>query len=84
MTVDYSRVASTDIRNAIWGELQKTGILSPTDYIPDHFNSPLVPIFPSQQIPEMNNADPSALISESGPGGRIHGMDISKWRGLVE
>ena len=33
-----------------------------------------------QQIPEMNSADPSALISESGPGGRIHGMDISKWQ----
>ena len=33
-----------------------------------------------QQTPEMNNADPSALISESGPGGRIHGMDISKWQ----
>jgi len=33
-----------------------------------------------QQIPEMSNADPSALISETGPGGRIHGMDISKWQ----
>lgn len=33
-----------------------------------------------QQIPEMNSADPSTLISESGPGGRIHGMDISKWQ----
>ena len=33
-----------------------------------------------QQIPEMSSADPSALISESGPGGRIHGMDISKWQ----
>lgn len=33
-----------------------------------------------QQIPEMNSADPTALISEAGPGGRIHGMDISKWQ----
>jgi lysozyme len=33
-----------------------------------------------RQIPEMSNADPSALISERGPGGRIHGMDISKWQ----
>lgn len=32
------------------------------------------------QRPEMNNANPTALISESGPGGRIHGMDISKWQ----
>jgi GH25 family lysozyme M1 (1,4-beta-N-acetylmuramidase) len=33
-----------------------------------------------KQTPEMNNADPASLISESGPGGRIHGMDISKWQ----
>lgn len=33
-----------------------------------------------QQTPEMNSADPEALISEAGPGGRIHGMDISKWQ----
>lgn len=33
-----------------------------------------------QQTPEMNSADPTALISETGPGGRIHGMDISKWQ----
>jgi lysozyme len=33
-----------------------------------------------RQIPEMSIADPSTLISEAGPGGRIHGMDISKWQ----
>ena len=33
-----------------------------------------------QQIPEMSNADPVSLIDESGPGGRIHGMDISRWQ----
>lgn len=33
-----------------------------------------------QQTPEMNSADPESLISENGPGGRIHGMDISKWQ----
>lgn len=33
-----------------------------------------------QQTPEMNSADPELLISENGPGGRIHGMDISKWQ----
>lgn len=33
-----------------------------------------------KQTPEMNSADPSSLISETGPGGRIHGMDISKWQ----
>lgn len=33
-----------------------------------------------KQLPEMNSADPAALIAEEGPGGRIHGMDISKWQ----
>ena len=33
-----------------------------------------------QQIPEISNADPASIISETGPGGRIHGMDISKWQ----
>jgi lysozyme len=32
------------------------------------------------QIPEISNADPTSLINESGPGGRIHGMDISRWQ----
>ncbi|HUW88284.1 MAG TPA: glycoside hydrolase family 25 protein [Candidatus Paceibacterota bacterium] len=32
------------------------------------------------QIPEMSNYDPSSLILETGPGGRIHGMDISRWQ----
>jgi GH25 family lysozyme M1 (1,4-beta-N-acetylmuramidase) len=30
--------------------------------------------------PEMSNADPASLIAEAGPGGRIHGMDISRWQ----
>ena len=33
-----------------------------------------------QQIPEMSNANPISLIDESGPGGRIHGIDISRWQ----
>jgi len=33
-----------------------------------------------QQKPEMTNVDPTALIDEAGPGGRIHGMDISRWQ----
>lgn len=30
--------------------------------------------------PEMNNADPTSLIAQTGPGGRIHGIDISQWQ----
>ena len=33
-----------------------------------------------KQLPEMSNADPAALIVEDGPGGRIHGIDISRWQ----
>jgi lysozyme len=33
-----------------------------------------------QQIPEIGNVDPTTLIDEAGPGGRIHGMDISRWQ----
>jgi hypothetical protein len=58
MTVDYSRVAATDIRNVLWAQLQSYGILDPNDYVTDELNgltSPLCPIIPSQQVPEFNN-----------------------------
>jgi hypothetical protein len=63
MTVDYSRVAATDIRNAIWAELQANNILKTSDYnvtssAPGNLNGPVCPIIPSQQIPEFNNLLP--------------------------
>ena len=58
MTVDYSRVAAFDVRNAIWQELQNAGLLDPQDYYADGFDYPLVPIIPSQQVPEFNNLLP--------------------------
>jgi len=58
MTVDYSRIAAFDVRNAIWAQLQSAGILNSNDYIADGFNTPLVPIIPSQQVPEFNNLLP--------------------------
>ena len=58
MTVDYSRVASFDVRNAMWAALQSAGILNANDYIADGFNTPLIPIIPSQQVPEFNNLLP--------------------------
>lgn len=33
-----------------------------------------------QQMPEISNVDPASLINEAGPGGRIHGVDISLWQ----
>jgi hypothetical protein len=58
MTADYTRVASYDVRNAMWLELQRAGILSASDYMTTGFTQPLVPIIPSQQVPEFNNLLP--------------------------
>jgi len=58
MTVDYSYVAAFDVRNAMWAELQNAGLLNSEDYMADGFNYPLVPIIPSQQVPEFNNLLP--------------------------
>ena len=33
-----------------------------------------------KQMPQISEADPALLISASGPGGRIHGADISRWQ----
>ena len=33
-----------------------------------------------RQMPEISNVDPASLIDQAGPGGRIHGMDISRWQ----
>jgi len=58
MTVDYSRVAAFDVRNAIWAQLQQYNILDPQDYYADGFSDALIPIIPSQQVPEFNNLLP--------------------------
>jgi hypothetical protein len=58
MTTDYTHVAAYDVRNFIWSELQNSGLLKATDYIADGFNEPLIPIIPSQQVPEFNNLLP--------------------------
>lgn len=55
---DYTLSAVYDIRNAMWQELTNAGIFSVDDYYPDGFAEAVVPIFPSQQIPEMNNLLP--------------------------
>lgn len=33
-----------------------------------------------KQIPEISEADPALIIGQFGPGGRIHGADISRWQ----
>jgi hypothetical protein len=58
MTTDYSKVAAFDVRSAIWQQLQQYGILDQQDYYADGMPNPLVPIIPSQQVPEFNNLLP--------------------------
>ena len=58
MTTDYTKVASYDVVEAIWTQLRDAGILNESDYFADGFTDALIPIFPSQQIPEMNNLLP--------------------------
>jgi lysozyme len=41
--------------------------------------SPIRSITVKQQ-PEISNADPAQLIDLTGPGGRIHGADVSRWQ----
>jgi hypothetical protein len=57
MTI-YSQIASADIRSFVWQKIQDAGLLDIQNYYADGFDDPLVPIIPSQQIPEFNNLLP--------------------------
>ena len=58
---DYTSLAIHDIRSYMWESLKNDGILSESEYYADGYTSPLVPIIPSQQIPEFNNLLPGKL-----------------------
>jgi hypothetical protein len=64
---DYSSLAVNDLRLFIWEQLKSNGILNENDYYADGFTQPLIPIIPSQQIPEFNNLLPGKayLVYES-------------------
>lgn len=55
---DYSHVASYDVINIIWQELQSNNLLLQKNYFADGFTLPLMPIIPAQQVPEFNNLLP--------------------------
>jgi hypothetical protein len=55
---DYTKVASYDVRYFLWQELQNASLFNKNDYFADGFTQPLVPIIPSQQVPEFNNLLP--------------------------
>jgi len=54
----YDKLASRDIRYFLWEAFKTSGLFNENDYIADGFDVPLVPIIPSQQIPEFNNLLP--------------------------
>lgn len=56
--IDYTYVASYDVRKALLNELQSKGIIDLNDYIADGFDSALEPVIPAQQVPEFNNLLP--------------------------
>lgn len=54
MTVNYKLDAMFEIRKFMWQELVKAGIFDQDDYYSDDLQEFVVPIFPVQQTPEMN------------------------------
>jgi len=52
---NYKDTAVSKIRSYIWESLVNEGILLERDYIADTFIEPLIPIIPTQQVPEFNN-----------------------------
>ena len=55
---NYDSHAYQDVRQYIWDAVQKAEILDINDYYIDNMALPLVPIIPTQQVPEFNNMLP--------------------------
>lgn len=55
---DYTKNARSIINAFLWDELKQSGILEETQYRPDNFAKSLIPIIPSQEVPEFNNLIP--------------------------
>ncbi len=52
---DYTKTAVGEVRDFLWTNLKEDNILNKNDYIADGFIVPLIPIIPTQQVPEFNN-----------------------------
>lgn len=55
---DYKKFLIFEINAYIWEQLKADGILDKNDYYVDELADTLIPIVPSQQIPEFNNLLP--------------------------
>ena len=51
---DFKNDAMFDIRAKLWNDLVYTGIFKEEDYYSDNIGDVIVPIFPVQQVPELN------------------------------
>jgi len=58
--VDYKKLAFSNMRSLLWQELKSSSILDENDYWAESFSSYLIPIIPSQQVPEFQNLLPGA------------------------
>lgn len=52
---DYSQNARTIMNSFLWHNLKNSGILVEDQYRLDNFTKEVIPIIPTQQIPEFNN-----------------------------
>lgn len=59
---DYTKTSISIINSFLWSELINNNILSENDYRPDGFTSTIVPIIPTQEVPEINNLIPEATF----------------------
>lgn len=57
---DYTENARYIINLFLWEELKNAGIINESEYRPDGFMKSLIPIVPSQELPEFNNLLPDA------------------------
>lgn len=55
---NYNSIASADIRQYLWQNIQDAEILDPQNYFADNMPEALIPIIPAQQVPEFNNLLP--------------------------
>jgi hypothetical protein len=55
MTADYSSLAVYDLRSFIWNQIVSAGLIDPNDYFVEGMDVNVIPIIPSQQVPEFNN-----------------------------
>jgi hypothetical protein len=58
MVANYNALAFSSIRSLLWKELKDAGILDETDYWSETMGTYLIPIIPSQEVPEFQNVLP--------------------------